>query len=138
MSTVIGKKASLPEILELNDVSERDQAVLWLEEAIELKTTIGKEPEKGKEGTGTGLLGKLAELKDRLFTFAGENGLEGIRHNKLVFSLQLVQGRETVDLDAVVNYLLEHGVEAKLVGEAIAQAKKRGENYWKKDLAILK
>lgn len=133
----MGKRNELPEILE-TDLDERDEAVLLLEQAMSLKNAIGEEPDEDKGKEGFGLLAEYYKVKAKLMEIQVIGGLDGLRHNKIVFIASLQNGRVYTDQDAVVNYLLDNGVPAETIGAAFEAGRKTGKSYWKREVRELK
>ena len=73
-------KKDIPEILE-QEIDEREEAVLLLEKAASLK-------EQARV-----LIEEFDAAKERLMEIQLTHGLEGIRHNRIVFASIPIEGR---------------------------------------------
>ena len=128
-------KVKLPELLEL-DVAGKDEAVLLLERAADLKTKIGTDPDERKGKAGSGLLAEYAEVKVRLQSLMVEMGLEGLRHNKISYVARWQEGKKGLDTKLLVEALLTAGVGADVIASAMGSAMKQGEGYFVRTLEI--
>lgn len=128
-------KVKLPELLEL-DIAGKDEAVLLLERAADLKAKIGTDPDEKKNKPGSGLLAEYADVKVKLQSLMVEMGLEGLRHNKISYTARWQDGKETMSTEKFVQALLEANVGADVIQGALAAATKRGEGFFVRTLEI--
>ena len=131
-------KAALPQILSvLGDQEEdADAIVLLLEEGADLQTQLGSKPTDTKEGSG--LLGRLHEIKEELGQRQSLLDLEGIRHNNIAFVMSRKDGRSTFSQDKAKKALMSAGVDVKIIAKAFKAATGRGESFYERELAIIK
>ncbi len=118
-------KKDIPEILELEEIDERDEAVLLLEKAATLKEQARL------------LTEEFDAAKERLMEIQLTHGLEGIRHNRIVFASIPIEGRTIVSVATMSEYLLAHGVPVGIIAEAKQAATTRGESGWRREIKVL-
>lgn len=123
-------RASLPELLELDDFEDADRAVLLLEEAVALKKELDIKVPDSKAA-------RLEEIKNELTMIQTSGDLPGLRHNNLVFVARLQNGRETVAMKTFVQELLTRGVKVDVIEEATSAARKVGDSFWVRELEVL-
>lgn len=123
-------RASLPELLELDDFEDADRAVLLLEEAMDLKRDLDPKNPESKAA-------RLEEIKNELTMIQTSGDLPGLRHNNLVFVARLQNGRETVAMKTFVQELLTRGVKVDVIEEATSAARKVGDSFWVRELEVL-
>lgn len=133
------KTATLPQIMEQGSVEAdaRSRATELLEHGTRLKSQIGEKPEPDKNKEGSGLLKELQDVKDELTMIQTTYGLEGVRHNNLVFIARLQDGRASTPMKEVVKELLARNVSIETINAAIIAATKTGDSFWVRDLEVL-
>lgn len=123
-------RKSLPEVLEMAGVVERERVVLLLEEGAALKKELDVKVPNSKSA-------RLDDIKNELTMIQQTNNLEGLRHGKFVFVARYQDGRTSIDQKVLVQKLLGLGVKAEVIKEAQEQATKQGANFWVRELEIL-
>src|SRR3990167_1530207 len=129
---------SLPQLLEL-DIESKEEAVGLIETLDRLQRQVGKAPDEKKGKEGSGLLAQIAEVKAKLSTIKLLEGLDGLRHNNLVFTDCAVPGRKSVDVQTLRVELAQEGVviPKELWEMCIERATKEGEGYYRRMLIDL-
>ena len=131
-------KKDLVEILEVEGVDEANEIVLLLEKTLDLKTTIGVAPDEKKGTVGSGLLKDYDESKKQLAISQMTNGLDGLRHNKIVFTSRLQDGRSKFDFEKFCQYLVSHGVKVELISDGIREYTSTGDSFYVNEITELK
>lgn len=129
-------KKKLPDVVEQKFDGWGD-AVVLLEKLNSLKAQVGRKPDNKKGKEGTGLLAEIEDVATQLSAIMAVEGLNGLRHNNLVFSDTWIEGRESVDLKALKIELVQAGVDLTLVNECIQKCTKTGEGYVRRMLTDL-
>lgn len=119
-----GKKANLPEILD-QDIEGKDEIALLLERTLDAKIEVEQNTKF------------LNDCKEQLGEHTACNGLEGLRHGKVVFTQRLQDGRKILDTEKLCQELLTRGVKAEVIEESIKAATKQGESYWVREITSL-
>jgi hypothetical protein len=146
-SNKVGKKATLPEILDCaaldctdpNVVAMTDahRIVMLLEEAAKLKDVLDDKVPDDQYDPNYHLARRYKDIKEELAELQADCGMEGLRHNRFVFVARLQDGRKTVDMERLGLALAERGVHIDVVMDAIKAATKYGESYWVKEVKVL-
>lgn len=119
-------RKALPEVLE-TDLEDAGHVVLLIEEAAALKKELDPKIEGSKAA-------RYEEIKTELTMIQTSAGVEGLRHNDVVFVARLNNGRTTVDNKRFVQGLLERGVKAQVIEAATEAATKTGDPFWVKQI----
>lgn len=142
---ILGKKKGKPTRADITDVintgiEQADEVAELLKDGEKFKA----EMDKKLEGS---IAYRLESTKDRLAEIQAEEGLEeGFRHGKVVFTARLTSGREKTDMAQFVQNLLKVGVSSASIKQCmdgnarkgLPPAKVTGDDYWVRDLRILK
>lgn len=139
----MGKKNELQDVIELAELGtiepkEATDIVQLLELTAALKTQIGVEPDEKKGIAGSGLLREYKERKQELAIYQNTNGLEGLRHGKLVFTCSPRPGREKLDFEKFCQFLVSNGVKAELIAKGVAEHTSVGEGFYVNEITTLK
>lgn len=129
-------KKDLPEILE-TECEDKDAITLLLEKGLALKSKIGVAPDEKKGVVGSGLLKEYHEVKEELGVFQKLHGFDGLRHNQIAYTVSHREGRETVDMKALVEGLVGCGVDPTVVRQCIENATKVGAGYYVREIVDL-
>lgn len=132
-----GKKASMQDVLEQEGLAEDRQFIIeTLERANQIRLQVGMQPDDDHEGSG--LLRELYEAKQELAAIASVNGLEGLKHGKVVFTQRLQTGRSGVVLNKFIELLLASGVSAETIARCKDEATSTGPSFWVREISELK
>jgi hypothetical protein len=115
-----------------------EDVVMLMERLQTLQNAVGVAPDEKNNKPGAGLLREINEIKSKLSTFIAVEGLEGLRHGKLVFSDNWMEGRSTVDIGALKLELVQHGVDLTLLNQLIEKCTKKGDGYMRRQLTEIK
>lgn len=130
-------ESRLPEVLDLA-IEDKARAVILLEKAAAIKGRIGVKPDEKKGSSGSGLLRELSECLYELGCIQLAGDLDGIRHNKIKFTMRQQDGRSSLDVVKLGQELVMRGVDVKVVKECMEAATKVGEPYFVRELEELK
>ena len=120
-----GKKASLPEVLDQGLDVDSEEVALLIEQGLELKNEAAKFSELHKD------------VAEKLGEIAASNGLEGLRHNDIVFTQRLQDGKKSTDIEKFIQGLLSRGVMVDVITAAMKEAAKVGDSYWVRSISRL-
>lgn len=104
-----------------DDWSPADVALL-LEKCMEAKIRRDQAEEYYKE--------QLAEIQQA-------EGLDGLRHNQIVFRMRQVKGRKTLDKEKLVMGMEMQGLSKAAIKSVIEYATKTGDEYYVKEIGVI-
>ena len=128
---------SLPEVLELHNLTDREDVAVMLDQLFTLQAQLGRKPDNKKGRDGAGLLGQIDSIKQQLSSIIAVEGLDGLRHNNIAFTDCWVDGRVTVDVAELKTQLALEGVDLGLLNRSIEACTKRGDGYARRMLVDL-
>lgn len=129
-------RKDLPQILD-QEIEDKDDIVFKLERGLDLKKQIGTEPDEKKGVEGSGLLKEYYDIRKDLAADLVLSGLEGFRHNNVVFVSTHMPGRETLDAKRLVEELVARNIDPKVVAECMRLATVEGKGYYKNEIVDL-
>lgn len=130
------KTKNLPDVAELKFEGWGDTVVL-LEQLHELQQQVGKAPDEKKGKEGSGLLAQIHMIKSQLSSYMAVAGVDGLRHNNLVFSDCWIEGTERIDVKLLQVELAQAGVDLTIIKACVKAATKKGDGYVRRQLRDL-
>lgn len=130
------KGASLKDVLEMDDDDlggdvEPGDVVQMLEKADYLK----KQLDEKVEGS---MAYEYKQVKEQLSEIQSSNGLEGLRHNRIVFIARWQQGRTSFDQKKLAQELVMKGWDVGEVKSLMDRCTKQGEDFLVREIKELK
>ena len=124
------------EVLETG-IEDAAKAALLIEEGAWLKARLDKNIGDADYDPKVHIARRYEEVRMELTAIQVAANQDALRHNGVVFKARLQEGRETTDAKKFHQELLQHGVKADVIADALEAAKKRGDPFWVKEFEIL-
>lgn len=141
------KRDTVPDVINVPTMIDiLDRVSYLLDHGVELKTTIGVKPEPKKNKPGSGLMADLDVVMEELSQIQYRYNMQGLKHRNLMFTVNQVDGRKTLDQPRLAQELLarfagvvKRGVDPlAIITECFEAATKTGDSYFVREIEVLK